>query len=258
MHSRRSNPHRSRPSLRDFILRRRRAAAPTPVRVRRMVDREAIVGAYGTGALVACPVEIVDLSDGTRVCEWDEPVVVSVARRPSILDGDPVLRELFEDAFGRDATRSRPAVVESRLRVRYASEEDMWRGLHARSAAKSDHRRTLRGAIGELAIAAWSRRAASVGAADSDLEIAVEPRAGFDSANAESARSAYAVRSSALAAVRLSWESADAELRVVHVELPGSCDDRQLDSLGRPNGQHRRSGPRRSSRPRRAAESRTL
>ena len=72
------------------------SAPVTPVRLRRLLDVALLESAYGRGVHDRVPVEIVDLSDGSLVCEWS--------------------CERDDEVVGR--------------RVRYASESDMWRELH--------------------------------------------------------------------------------------------------------------------------------
>ncbi len=62
-----------KPTFRQFLARRRAASAPitvVPVRVRRLMLPALVADAYGARGPDVVPYEVVDLSDGTRLCEY--------------------------------------------------------------------------------------------------------------------------------------------------------------------------------------------
>lgn len=218
----------ARLSLREYLTRRHvRKSAIRVDRVRRLTDRHVVVAAYGLGGLTTCPDEIVDLSDGTRVCEWSSE--------------ERVTRGGWIEPF----------------RVRFATEDDMWRGLHARAAARADLRRYLPG-LGTESVSTWmpshlrtTTTTTTAGAREwSAVDVArvarsakllddcssdKETRAGFD--HPDGARDAYTDRTGVLVD-----PSELAQLRVVVIAISGEADDRALDSLGRPNGGRAKGG----------------
>lgn len=189
---------------------------PVAVRLRRMLDASLLERAYGRGAHDRVPVEIIDLDDGSRLCEWDDGVSV----------------------VGQ--------------RMRYASEADMWRDLHALAGARGMQR-----TVPFYSTRLWSSTApAAATTSDAMLEsmaradaardlVAQESVPGLDVDDVGGAREAWIDREIALLAIIIDEEDLDLPLRFLRwVAVPGEADDRELDTLGRPNGRGpRKHGP---------------
>lgn len=169
------------PSVRPVAARRRSSVKPRfPVRVRRLYDRELIESAYDRHAVALVPDEIVDLADGTRLCEW---------------------------GCGR---------------LRYASEDDMWRDLHVRALGRMSGDLVSIGVYDArpAGFVLQKKKTARPGAAP----LPTDPPAW-------SARDAYSERTSALLALRETGVGQLPRPRVV--DAADAADDRPLDVLGR-------------------------
>jgi len=180
-----------------------------------MIDGALLERAYGRGAHDRVPVEIIDLDDGTRLCEWD--------------DGDAI-----------DANR-----FSLMRRVRYASEADMWRELHKLAHTGGLPRTTLC-----RVYRSWFARDAKptaladtlgdkVARQDAALDIASESHSapGVDVNVEGGAREAWIDRDVALLAIEIDDEDLDLPFSFPRwTAVPGEADDRQLDTLGRRNG----------------------
>lgn len=184
--------------------------SPSPVRLRRLLDVALLESAYGRGVHDRVPVEIVDLDDGTILCEWS--------------------CERDDEVVGR--------------RVLYASEADMWRELHTIAQTQGVMR-----TIPFYAARAWSSASASMAppAPEAVLERAARADAtsdfhadtstpGLDVAD-DSARAAWVDRDVGLLAILVDDDALVLPSRLPRwVPVPGESDGRALDSLGRRNG----------------------
>ncbi len=186
------------------------ASAPvTPTRLRRLLDVALLESAYGRGVHDRVPVEIVDLSDGSLVCEWS--------------------CERDDEVVGR--------------RVRYASEADMWRELHELARSQGVPR-----TVPFYAARAWSSALVGgvITATPAELELQARADATRDFHAEDSspgvdvtdgARAAWVDRDIALLAILV---DDDALALPCHpprwVPVSGEDDGRALDSLGRRNG----------------------
>jgi hypothetical protein len=184
---------------------------PIAVRLRRMLDASLLERAYGRGAHDRVPVEIIDLDDGSRLCEWDDGVSV----------------------VGQ--------------RMRYASEADMWRDLHALAGARGMQRTVpfystrLWSSAAPAAMTASDAMLESMARADAARDLVAENVPGLDVDDMGGAREAWIDREIALLAIIIDEDDLDLPLRFLRwVAVPGKADDRELDTLGRPNGR----GPR--------------
>jgi len=183
--------------------------SPSPVRLRRLLDVTLLESAYGRGVHDRVPVEIVDLDDGSVLCEWS--------------------CERDDEVVGR--------------RVRYASEVDMWRELHAIAQTQGVMR-----TIPFYAARAWSSATSTIVQALPEAVLEQHARAdatsdfradtstpGLDVING--ARAAWVDRDVGLLAI---LADDDALVLPSHpprwVPVAGEADGRALDSLGRRNG----------------------
>lgn len=188
---------------------------PIAVRLRRMLDASLLERAYGRGAHDRVPVEIIDLDDGSRLCEWDDGVSV----------------------VGQ--------------RMRYASEADMWRDLHALAGARGMQRTVpfystrLWSSAAPAATTASDAMLESMARADAARDLVAENVPGLDVSDTGGAREAWIDREIALLAIIIDEDDLDLPLRFLRwVAVPGEADDRELDTLGRPNGRGpRKHGP---------------
>lgn len=188
---------------------------PIAVRLRRMLDASLLERAYGRGAHDRVPVEIIDLDDGSRLCEWDDGVSV----------------------VGQ--------------RMRYASEADMWRDLHALAGARGMQRTVpfystrLWSSAAPAAMTASDAMLESMARADAARDLVAENVSGLDVDDMGGAREAWIDREIALLAIIIDEDDLDLPLRFLRwVAVPGEADDRELDTLGRPNGRGpRKHGP---------------
>lgn len=186
------------------------ASAPvTPTRLRRLLDVALLESAYGRGVHDRVPVEIVDLSDGSLVCEWS--------------------CERDDEVVGR--------------RVRYASEADMWRELHELARSQGVPR-----TVPFYAARAWSSAlvggVTTATPAELELQARVDATRDFHAEDSSpgvdvtnGARAAWVDRDVALLAILV---DDDALVLPCHpprwVSVSGEDDGRALDSLGRRNG----------------------
>ena len=188
---------------------------PIAVRLRRMLDASLLERAYGRGAHDRVPVEIIDLDDGSRLCEWDDGVSV----------------------VGQ--------------RMRYASEADMWRDLHALAGARGIQRTVpfystrLWSSATPDATTVSDAMLESMARADAARDLVAENVSGLDVDDMGGAREAWIDREIALLAIIIDEDDLDLPLRFLRwVAVPGEADDRELDTLGRPNGRGpRKHGP---------------
>ena len=197
----------------------------TPIRLRRLLDVALLESAYGRGVHDRVPVEIVDLSDGSLVCEWS--------------------CERDDEVVGR--------------RVRYASEADMWRELHELARSQGVPR-----TVPFYAARAWSSALVGGVTTATPAELELQARAdatrdfhaedsspGVDVT--DGARAAWVDRDIALLAILVDDDDDDDKdwqryrVAAAHslalpchpprwVSVSGEDDGRALDSLGRRNG----------------------
>jgi hypothetical protein len=183
---------------------------PVPTRVRRLLDVALLERAYGRGAHDRVPVEIVDLDDGSLVCEWS--------------------CERDDEVVGR--------------RVRYASESDMWRELHELARAKGVPRTIPFHAARAWASASTGETTTSFTPAELELRARADAARDFHAEDkapgldvVDGARAAWIDRDVGLLAL---LSDDDALALPSHlprwVPVAGEDDGRTLDSLGRRNG----------------------
>lgn len=180
-------------------------AAPLPVRLRRMLDPSLLERAYGRGVHDRVPVEIIDLDDETRLCEWDD------GRRERYASEADMWRDLHALAKTRDVPRSVPYYA---ARAWASSQTMVTPDLNAADEKRHAHADAMR-----------------------DI-AALEPIAGLDVKGG--AREAWVDREVALLAVVLDDDELEMPSRFPRwVAIPGEADDRALDTLGRRNGRGR-------------------
>lgn len=247
---------------------------PCAKRVRRLLYPQLIADAYEPSAPSAMPEEIIDLDDGTRVCEWHNHTrgVTATAFETAVQKQDRLLDLMLN-------SRPLPAPMEYEVsdvrRIRYAGEADMWRALHALASRASGPPVHL--TVNDATLAAWQtgglaaledrrtrfeqnrhwQKTAAERALESEKISHDEAIAAFADARKSASRScpqrldkddrakgnevAYFdyTRNAWLdrpAALEFVCADTFAQLRIEHVPIPGDADDRAIDSTGKRNG----------------------
>ena len=227
---------------------------PGPCRVRRLLDTQVLVDRYGAHVVAAMPEEIIDLADGTRVCEWpDAESRPHTIRRETPAERDDRVLAVVIDGKQNATDKTEAIVLMSDRRIRYASEDDMWRDL-TRIAGKAPFAKPQY-RVAESSISSWN------GDKIEELEFTPDEIADLVEAESKDAlfygyaaiaralkipkrddvqplQNAWVDRPGALKAIERGYGAW--RLRIVTVPCADETDDRELDSQGRRNGGSRK------------------
>lgn len=237
---------------------------PGPCRVRRLLDTQVLVDRYGAHVVAAMPEEIIDLADGTRVCEWpDAESRPHTIRRETLAERDDRMLAVVIDGKQNATDKTEAIVLMSDRRIRYASEDDMWRDL-TRIAGKAPFAKPQY-RVAESSISSWNGDTTipveftpTEVAQYASVQIAIDARKanngqrdtpdmrgrlmrtvhGYRTEDLRASGDAWVDRPGALKAIERGYGAW--RLRIVTVPCAEETDDRELDSQGRRNGGSRK------------------